>query len=54
MTELIFRHTSTIGVRETEARRWIQERRVETPPTAYGDVRVKFSSGYGVSRPKIE
>lgn len=54
MTELIFRHTSTIGVRETEARRCIQERRVETLPTAYGDVRVKLSSGYGVSRRKIE
>ena len=51
---LLFRHTSTIGVRETAARRYVLDRSVETVRTACGEVRRKAVSGYGVSRAKYE
>lgn len=54
MVELIFRHTSTIGVRETLCRRYILKRREERVTTPYGDVRVKISQGFGVERKKAE
>ncbi len=52
--ELIYRHTSTIGVRETVSRRYILDRSEKTADTPYGKVRVKESSGYGVKKRKIE
>jgi len=54
MVELIFKHTSTIGVREARIRRYVLDRRIETVSTPYGDVRKKVSSGYGVTRSKYE
>ncbi len=51
---LLYKHTSTIGVRETVAHRYILDRRIETTATPYGEVRRKVSSGYGVSRSKYE
>jgi len=54
MVRLLFRHTSTIGIRETSCRRYILDRSVETVETDYGPVRVKTSSGYGVTRRKPE
>ncbi len=54
MLHLIFKHTSTIGVRETPTHRYILNRRIETVETPYGKVRRKISSGYGVSRAKYE
>lgn len=51
---LIFKHTTTIGVRETVTHRYVLERNIETLHTSYGDVRRKISSGYGVSRYKYE
>lgn len=54
MLHLIFRHTTTIGVREAVTRRYVMERSVETISTPYGEVRRKVSSGYGVSRAKYE
>jgi len=54
MIRLMFRHTSTIGVRETLTRRFVLDRDIRTIETPYGDVRVKESSGYGVSRRKLE
>lgn len=50
----IFRHTTTIGVREVETRRCILSRRVETKSTSLGPVRVKSSTGYGAARQKLE
>jgi uncharacterized protein (DUF111 family) len=44
-SRLIFRHTSTIGVRYTEMRRDVLERRTETVETPYGAIRVKISRG---------
>ena len=49
-----FRHTSTLGVRETATRRYILDRRIETRDTSLGPVHCKISSGYGVTREKYE
>ncbi len=54
LVRLIFRHTTTIGIRRTEKERYILERTVETRDTPYGPVRRKISSGYGTSRTKPE
>ncbi|MBR2743399.1 MAG: nickel pincer cofactor biosynthesis protein LarC [Clostridia bacterium] len=54
MLGLIFAHTSTIGVRENVFARYVLDRRTETLDTPYGEVRVKTSEGYGVTRRKIE
>ena len=51
---LLFRHTTTIGVREAVTHRYVLDRRIETLNTPYGEVRRKVSSGYGVSRAKYE
>lgn len=50
----IFRHTSTIGIRENKCRRHVLNRHMETVETEYGPVRCKISSGYGVRRSKYE
>ena len=54
MLRLIFKHTSTLGVRETLCRRYVLRRREETRTTDYGPVRVKTAEGYGVERRKAE
>jgi uncharacterized protein (TIGR00299 family) protein len=53
-TRLIFRHTTTLGVRATEHRRAVLTRRTEERATKYGAVRVKIAEGYGVRREKAE
>ena len=50
----LFRHTTTIGVRETAMRRHVLVRRVETVDTAFGPVRAKISTGYGAETRKWE
>lgn len=54
MLELIFKHTTTIGVREREYNRYVLDRRIETVNTSLGRVRRKVSEGYGVERVKYE
>ena len=54
MTELLLRHTTTLGVRLCEKRRVTMARQSETVETPYGQVRCKKSSGCGVSREKFE
>ena len=54
LTALIFKHTTTIGVRETVMRRHILSREIETLQTEYGAVRRKVSTGCGVRREKYE
>jgi hypothetical protein len=54
MIHLLFRHTSSIGVRETLHRRYILNREFGENETAYGSVRTKTVSGYGVTRTKAE
>ena len=51
---LIFKYTTTIGVRQTEMQRYILDRKEETVDTIFGSVRRKRSSGYGVTREKWE
>ena len=51
---LIFRYTTTIGIRELISERYILDRCEETLDTAYGSVRYKKVSGYGVERSKFE
>jgi hypothetical protein len=51
---LLFKYTTTIGVREAVTHRYILNRKIETVQTPYGEVRRKVSSGYGVSRSKYE
>ncbi len=54
MVKLIFKHTSTIGVRKEEVYRYTLTRRTEEIDTPYGKVRKKISEGYGVVKEKIE
>ena len=51
---LLFRHTTTIGVRESVMRRYVLDRSIETMQTSYGEVKRKVATGYGVSRFKYE
>lgn len=51
---LMFRHTSTLGVRENRLRRYTLSRRSEVVDTPYGPVRQKVSTGYSVERRKYE
>ena len=51
---LIFKYTTTIGIRETVSERYILDRSEKTLDTAYGTVRIKEVIGYGVKRNKIE
>lgn len=52
--KLIFKYTTTIGIRQYECKRNILARETGNMKTDYGDVRVKKSYGYGVERQKIE
>ena len=54
MVRAIFKHTTTIGVREMVSQRYILNRTITTEDTPYGQVRCKKSSGYGVERCKYE
>ena len=54
VVQAIFKHTATIGIRETLCRRYVLARTEETVETALGPVRRKMSSGYGVQRAKFE
>lgn len=51
---LIFRYTTTIGVREVISERYILDRSERTLETAYGPVRCKEVSGFGTERMKLE
>jgi uncharacterized protein (TIGR00299 family) protein len=50
----IFKHTSTIGIREVATSRYTLKRTMEELDTSFGKVRRKSVSGYGVSRSKLE
>ena len=51
---LIFKHTSTLGVRENKMNRYRLHREQETLSTQYGDIRIKKAYGYGTKREKAE
>lgn len=54
LVKLIFKHTSTIGIREMPFQRYVLDRKTVTVETNYGTVHKKISSGYGVHREKFE
>lgn len=54
MAALIFKHTTTIGIRAAISERYTLKRSVETVQTAFGEIRKKISTGYGVTREKYE
>lgn len=54
MIGMIFKYTTTIGIRENVSRRYTLERSMSELNTVYGKVRVKRTEGYGVMREKYE
>lgn len=54
MMELMFRHLTTLGIREYTCERHALRRSSTTISTSFGDVRLKRSEGYGVVREKLE
>ncbi len=54
MLSLIFRHTTTLGVREAVFERYTLKRSIENISTPYGDIRIKHSEGFGVEKSKPE
>ncbi len=50
----IFKHTTTIGIRENTSSRYILSREIVKADTPYGEVRIKKSSGFDVNRSKLE
>lgn len=54
MLRLLFKHTTTLGVREHQWGRTILARRERTEETSAGPVRIKEAKGWGTSREKPE
>ncbi len=54
MIRQIFKHTTTLGIREKLCKCCTLERHIETDDTHFGRVRRKVSQGYGVERQKYE
>ena len=50
----IFKHTTTLGIRENISNRYFLDRKIETVKTEFGDIRIKLAEGYGVKRTKYE
>ena len=51
---VLFRHTTTLGIRETVCKRYTLDRSERTVETPHGSVRIKSASGCGVRREKPE
>jgi len=54
MISLLFKHTTTLGIRENISRRYTLNRKSEEVQTKYGSVRIKTAHGYGVTKSKPE
>ena len=54
MLDLLFRHTTTLGVRERSWGRTVLAREERVESTSAGSVRIKTASGWGVRREKPE
>ena len=52
--EAIFKHTTTLGVRQNISQRYALDRTIETVQTNFGPVRIKKAEGFGVERQKYE
>ena len=54
LLRLLFRHTTTLGVRAFPCERYALRRESRTAETPFGPVRIKMAEGYGVRREKPE
>lgn len=54
LVSMILKHTTTLGVRENISRRYTLNRTTRVVDTPYGQVRLKQSEGYGVTKAKYE
>jgi len=54
MVRQVFKHTSTLGIRENISHRYTLERTVTAIETSVGSIRRKLAQGYGVTRTKYE
>ncbi|AKL98558.1 nickel pincer cofactor biosynthesis protein LarC [Endomicrobium proavitum] len=52
--QLMLKHTSSLGVRETVYDRYILERKLTAAKTPYGKINIKTGVGYGVKKSKCE
>lgn len=51
---LIFKYTTTLGIRENISRRYTLSRKIESVTTPFGNLRVKYAKGYGITKSKYE
>ncbi|HHU52587.1 MAG TPA: nickel pincer cofactor biosynthesis protein LarC [Clostridiaceae bacterium] len=54
LIQLMFKHTSTIGIRENICNRYVLNRSFETVETPYGNIRKKIAVGYDIIKEKPE
>ena len=54
LVSLLFRHTTTLGIRESQCSRYTLSRSQRSLETPWGPVRIKTSAGWGVTREKPE
>jgi uncharacterized protein (TIGR00299 family) protein len=54
MLSLIFKHTTTLGIREYVSRRYTLQKEQTEIQTKFGAVRIKTSHGFGVAKSKPE
>jgi uncharacterized protein (DUF111 family) len=54
MLQLIFRHTTTLGMREYLSRRYTLQKEQTEVRTKYGAIRIKTARGFGVEKSKPE
>ena len=54
MVSLIFKHTSTLGIRENACRRYTLHREEKIVQTKFGEVRIKTASGFDAHKSKPE
>ncbi len=54
MVSLIFKHTTTLGIRENVSKRYTLKREIIKKETPFGEIRIKRSEGFGIVREKYE
>ncbi len=54
MAAAVFKHTTTLGIRQRRVDRYVLQREIREVETPYGVIREKSASGFGVSRSKFE
>lgn len=54
LAQLMLLHTTTLGVRRQDMARYALDRRTETRPTPFGEMRFKVAEGFGIRKCKPE